>query len=49
MEAGFHTVREFKSGESDDPEFADVEWRHQWDMPYRWLNDYETMVLQAIK
>jgi len=49
MEAGFHTVREFKPGESDDPEFADVERRHHMPQPYGWLNDYETMVLQAIK
>jgi predicted SAM-dependent methyltransferase len=49
MEAGFHTVREFKPGETDDLEFADVETRHRASMPHHWLNDYETMVLQAIK
>jgi len=49
IEAGFHSVREFKPGETDDPEFADVEVRHRVTYPQHWLNDYETMVFQAAK
>jgi predicted SAM-dependent methyltransferase len=48
--AGFRVVREFPSGQSDDPELTGIESRHGYaeDLA-RSANDYETMVLQAMK
>ena len=45
---GFESLREFKVGESDDPHLRGIEQRRKekWIPP---LNDYETMIFQAVK
>jgi hypothetical protein len=44
---GFREVKEFASGESDDPALAGLEARENWDV--REINRFETMVLQATR
>ena len=46
-EAGFGMVAEFRPGESDDPQLRGVESRHLNEL--REINDYESMVLQAVR
>ena len=46
-QAGFRTVAQFSPGESDDPELRGVESRHT--NVWRPVNDYEAMVLQAVR
>ncbi len=45
-QAGFKTIVQFSPGESDDPQLRGVEARHNTD--WRPVNDYESMVLQAV-
>lgn len=45
--AGFRMIAEFLPGESDDPELRGVEIRHN--LGEREMNDYETMVFQAVR
>jgi len=45
--AGFQSIREFPSGESDDPALAGLEIRHK--AALHVMNDYETMVFQAVR
>lgn len=45
--AGFQAIKEFAAGESDDPQLSGVEVRHKWSEHA--TNDYETMVLQAVR
>lgn len=47
-QAGFGHIAPFPPGVSDDPQLQGVEARHQ-DPALRSLNDYETMVLQAVR
>jgi predicted SAM-dependent methyltransferase len=47
-QAGFRTIAEFPPGESDDPQLRGVEARH-YNVPIRPMNDYETMILQAVR
>jgi predicted SAM-dependent methyltransferase len=44
--AGFQAIAEFAPGESDDPQLAGIDLRHR---TFRSVNDYETMVFQAIR
>jgi predicted SAM-dependent methyltransferase len=47
-EAGFRTITAFPPGESDDPQLHGMEGRHN-NLQLRPINDYETMVLQAVR
>ena len=47
-QAAFRNIVQFPPGESDDPELRGIEARHNNAM-YRESNDYETMVLQAVR
>jgi hypothetical protein len=47
-QAGFEHIAQFAPGESDDPQLQGVEARHK-DPGIRSLNDYETMVLEAVR
>jgi predicted SAM-dependent methyltransferase len=44
--AGFQSIAEFAPGESDDPQLAGIDLRHK---NFRPVNDYETMVFQAVR
>jgi predicted SAM-dependent methyltransferase len=44
---GFQDIKEFAPGESDDPQLTGLEVRHKGS--YHLLNDYETMVFQAVR
>lgn len=44
-EAGFTQVRQYKSGESDDPEWKGIEMRSHSNMPD--IDRYETMVFEG--
>jgi predicted SAM-dependent methyltransferase len=44
--AGFQAIAEFAPGESDDPQLAGIDLRHR---TFRPVNDYETMVFQAMR
>jgi predicted SAM-dependent methyltransferase len=46
-QAGFQSIKAFTPGESDDPELANLEIRHK--VGPHAVNDYETMVLQAVR
>lgn len=46
---GFQAIKEFAQGESDDPQLTDLEMRHKTPTPTRVMNDYETMVFQAVR
>jgi len=48
MEAGFRMIMQFPPGESDDPQLRGVETRHK-DARLRPMNDYESMVIQAVR
>jgi predicted SAM-dependent methyltransferase len=49
-QAGFRMVAEFPPGESDDPQLRGIEARHNTsDVSWRAVNDYEVMVLQAVR
>lgn len=45
---GFQMITQFQPGESDDPQLRGVEVRHD-DPVLREMNDYESMVMQAIR
>ena len=45
--AGFQSIREFPSGESDDPALAGLEIRHK--AALHVTNGYETVVFQAVR
>jgi SAM-dependent methyltransferase len=45
--AGFRDIRQYSPGESDDPELRGLELRHK--SVHQAINDYETMVFQAVK
>lgn len=47
-QAGFQNVTEFAPGESDDPQLRGIEFRHKVENS-REMNDYESMVLQAVR
>jgi len=47
-QAGFGHIAQFAPGESDDQELQNIEIRHK-DPALRSLNDYESMVLQAVR
>jgi len=47
-QVGFRMVTEFPPGESDDPQLRSVESRHDYAL-LRPMNDYESMVLQAVR
>jgi len=44
---GFQSIKEFAPGESDDPALTGLENRHK--LLFHELNDYETMVFQAVR
>jgi predicted SAM-dependent methyltransferase len=46
--AGFQAITQFPPGESDDPQLRGIEARHN-SPDLRETNDYETMVLQAVR
>jgi len=46
-QAGFRMITEFPPGESDDPQLRGIESRHT--NLWRPVNDYESMVLQAVR
>lgn len=46
-QVGFRMIAEFPPGESDDPQLRGVESRHN--NGWRAVNDYESMVLQAVR
>jgi len=46
--AGFRMITQFHPGESDDPQLRGIELRHN-DTRLREMNDYESMVLQAVR
>ena len=46
--AGFKTITQFHPGDSDDPQLRGIELRHN-DVGLREMNDYESMVLQAVR
>ncbi len=46
-QSGFRMIAEFPPGESDDPQLRGVEIRHA--NSWRGLNDFESMVLQAVR
>jgi predicted SAM-dependent methyltransferase len=49
-QAGFHMIAEFPPGESDDPQLRGIEARHNSpDKSWREMNDYEAMVIQAVR
>jgi predicted SAM-dependent methyltransferase len=47
-QAGFQSIVQFPPGESDDPELRGIEARHK-NPATREMNDFESMVLQAVK
>ena len=44
---GFQSIKQFEPGESDDPQLRGLELRHKG--IHRAVNDYETMVFQAVR
>jgi predicted SAM-dependent methyltransferase len=47
LKTGFRSIQEYRGGESDDPNLQGVEYRQNG--AYIHLNDYETMIFQAVK